>query len=123
LPACAHARRPFSRPCLHTPIGAGLTSAFGVTSDNFDNLFALTAVCVVSTLLPMPFLSLLPASLDRDLPGEKKDEGPLEEEMALLDSMEQQQAESRGGTAARSGSGRQHGGGGGGGGSSNGGDS
>ena len=40
-------------------LGAALTEAFGVTSDNFDNLFGLTAVCVLANLLPAPFIGLL----------------------------------------------------------------
>ncbi|GBF96737.1 folate-biopterin transporter chloroplastic [Raphidocelis subcapitata] len=47
-------------------LGAGLTAAFGVTSSDFSHLFGLTLVCVASTLLPAPFLGLLPAALDRD---------------------------------------------------------
>lgn len=41
--------------------GAALTQAFGVKSDNFDNLFVLVAVCTAGTLLPAPFLGLLPS--------------------------------------------------------------
>lgn len=44
-------------------VGAALTEAFGVTSDNFDHLFGLTAVCIVANLLPAPFLGLLPDEL------------------------------------------------------------
>jgi hypothetical protein len=100
-----------------------------VTSTDFTHLFSLTAVCVASTLLPMPFLSLLPPSLDRDAPGDKKDEGPGEEEMALLERMEGQPGAAGAQPAAaaapegwgptpRAGGARQPGGGGGGGGGS-----
>jgi hypothetical protein len=33
--------------------GAGLTSALGVTSDNFDNLFWLVLICNLSSLVPL----------------------------------------------------------------------
>ena len=46
--------------------GAGLTSVQGVTSTEFENLFVLLALCSASTLLPAPFLWLLPSSLDDD---------------------------------------------------------
>ena len=36
----------------------------GVTSSNFDNLAPLVLLCTLSTLLPLPLLSLLPSSLD-----------------------------------------------------------
>lgn len=48
-------------------MGSGLTQAFGVTSDNFDNLFWLVALCNVCTLLPMPFLRLLPDELNSEV--------------------------------------------------------
>ncbi|KAI8471551.1 MAG: BT1 family-domain-containing protein [Monoraphidium minutum] len=51
---------------IGSALGGGLTAALGVTSDDFDNLFTLTAICVASTMLPAPFLSLLPSSVDRD---------------------------------------------------------
>eukprot|EP00878_Enallax_costatus_P024296 GHUV01025924.1.p1 GENE.GHUV01025924.1~~GHUV01025924.1.p1 ORF type:complete len:258 (+),score=69.31 GHUV01025924.1:190-963(+) len=49
-------------------LGAALTSTLGVTSSDFSNLFMLVLLCVVSTLLPAPFLGLLPSSLDQDPP-------------------------------------------------------
>jgi hypothetical protein len=55
--------------------GAGLTKAFGVTSTNFDNLFPLVAVCVASTLLPAPFLGLIPADLERERESERGGSG------------------------------------------------
>lgn len=51
-------------------LGAGLTSYLGVSSTDFSNLFLLVLLCNFSTLLPAPFLGLLPASLDeKGLPG------------------------------------------------------
>jgi hypothetical protein len=50
-------------------LGAGLTATLGVTSDNFDQLFTLVALCTLSTLLPAPFLSLLPPDVDQEPPG------------------------------------------------------
>ncbi|GFR44950.1 hypothetical protein Agub_g5992, partial [Astrephomene gubernaculifera] len=41
-------------------LGAGLTKLYGVTSDNYDHLFALVATCVAATMAPAPFLWLLP---------------------------------------------------------------
>jgi hypothetical protein len=83
-------------------LGAGLTAWLGVTSNDFTHLFALTAICVVTTLLPAPFLSLLPDSLDRDggggsdvgdgkgKKGEREEEAEEGEGEALLDKMERQ---------------------------------
>ncbi|KAF8060466.1 folate-biopterin transporter 1 [Scenedesmus sp. PABB004] len=51
-------------------LGAGLTGALGVTSTDFSHLFALVLICNLTTLLPAPFLGLLPASLDAEAPGE-----------------------------------------------------
>lgn len=53
-------------------LGAGLTHLLGVTSDNFSNLFTLVALCTVSTLLPAPFLGLLPTTLDKELAENKQ---------------------------------------------------
>lgn len=51
-------------------LGAGLTSYLGVSSTDFSNLFLLVLLCNFSTLLPAPFICLLPASLDeKGLPG------------------------------------------------------
>jgi len=41
-------------------LGALLTSALGVTESNFQNLGLLVAICNLSSLLSLPFLSLLP---------------------------------------------------------------
>ncbi|KAM6566255.1 hypothetical protein CsatA_025383 [Cannabis sativa] len=41
-------------------IGAGLTQLFGVTKDKFDNLAFLIILCNLTSLLPLPFLGLLP---------------------------------------------------------------
>jgi hypothetical protein len=51
-------------------LGAGLTQYLGVSSTDFSNLFLLVLLCNFSTLLPAPFLGLLPSSLDQEgLPG------------------------------------------------------
>eukprot|EP00879_Flechtneria_rotunda_P032031 GHRR01035179.1.p2 GENE.GHRR01035179.1~~GHRR01035179.1.p2 ORF type:complete len:145 (+),score=54.12 GHRR01035179.1:119-553(+) len=50
-------------------LGAGLTSVLGITSTDFSNLFLLLVICNISTLLPAPFLGLLPASLDAGVPA------------------------------------------------------
>jgi len=42
-------------------LGAGLTELLGVTSHNFDNLAYLLVLCNASSLLPLPFLHLLPS--------------------------------------------------------------
>lgn len=47
-------------------LGAGLTQYLGVSSTDFSNLFLLVLLCNFSTLLPAPFLGLLPSSLDQD---------------------------------------------------------
>lgn len=41
-------------------LGAGLTAALGVTSDKFVNMFWLVLVCNLLSLLPLPFVGLLP---------------------------------------------------------------
>uniref|UniRef100_A0A061SCU3 Folate-biopterin transporter chloroplastic-like n=2 Tax=Tetraselmis sp. GSL018 TaxID=582737 RepID=A0A061SCU3_9CHLO len=46
--------------------GAGLTKALGITSDDFSNLAPLIVVCCASSLLPLPFLRLLPSSVDAE---------------------------------------------------------
>lgn len=66
-------------------LGAGLTQLLGVTSQNFDNLALLLVLCNASSLLPLPFLKLLPSESEleatvekaerahRDLEGSKKE--------------------------------------------------
>lgn len=51
---------------LGSALGAGLTGIFGVTSDNFDNLAPLIALCTLLTLAPLPFLRLLPESINKE---------------------------------------------------------
>ena len=51
---------------LGSALGAGLTSVLGVTSDNFDRLFTLVAICNIAMLLPAPFLRLLPEELEQE---------------------------------------------------------
>ncbi len=47
-------------------LGAGLTSMYGVTSDNFERLLPLVGTCVALTMAPAPFLFLLPPELDKE---------------------------------------------------------
>ena len=47
--------------------------ALGVTSDDFTNLAPLVTICCLSSLAPMPFLSLLPASVADDSGDEPSD--------------------------------------------------
>ncbi|GLI60781.1 hypothetical protein VaNZ11_003013 [Volvox africanus] len=47
-------------------LGAGLTKLYGVTSEDYTNLFKLVATCVALTMAPAPFLSLLPSELDTE---------------------------------------------------------
>jgi len=95
-------------------LGAGLTAMLGVTSDDFTHLFALTAICVVCTLLPAPFLNLLPESVDRDEKGVGGGGGgggggsggsDDHESVGLLDEMEMQQLQQRLGSRDSSGGG------------------
>lgn len=41
-------------------LGAGLTQALGVTGTDFSNLPLLVLICVVCTLIPLPFITLIP---------------------------------------------------------------
>ncbi|KAL9237634.1 hypothetical protein vseg_012160 [Gypsophila vaccaria] len=56
-------------------MGAGLTQVFGVTRDRFDNLAALIILCNLSSLLPLPLLSLLPTE---DFDTETNDDTDVE---------------------------------------------
>lgn len=56
-------------------IGAGLTQVFGVTKDRFDHLAALIILCNLSSLLPLPLLSLLPTD---DSDEKTNEEGDIE---------------------------------------------
>lgn len=51
---------------LGSALGSGLTGMFGVTSENFDNLAPLIALCTLLTLAPLPFLRLLPESINKE---------------------------------------------------------
>lgn len=55
-------------------LGALLTSALGVSESNFQNLGLLVAICNLSSLLSLPFLSLLPAE-GSEGGGEGEEEG------------------------------------------------
>ncbi|EFJ45107.1 hypothetical protein VOLCADRAFT_64019 [Volvox carteri f. nagariensis] len=54
-------------------LGAGLTKLYGVTSEDYSNLFKLVATCVALTMAPAPFLSLLPSELDAEKPSTEDD--------------------------------------------------
>ena len=47
--------------------GAALTSALGVTNENYENLSPLLVICALSSLLPLPFLDVL-----REAEGEEE---------------------------------------------------
>jgi len=40
-------------------LGAGLTKSLGVTADNFDNLFLLVSICLLTGLLPLAAINLV----------------------------------------------------------------
>ena len=50
-------------------LGAGLTSALGVTSENFDNLFWLVLICNLSSLAPLAGLGWLDEAPEEDERG------------------------------------------------------
>ncbi len=52
-------------------LGAGLTRLLGVTSNNFQNLALLVLLCNLSSLLPLPFLGLLPSETELQATVEK----------------------------------------------------
>lgn len=52
-------------------LGAGLTQLLGVTSENFQRLALLLLICNLSSLLPLPFLRLLPSESDLESAVEK----------------------------------------------------
>lgn len=52
-------------------LGAGLTKLLGVTAWNFHNLALLLVICNVSSLLPLPFLGLLPSEAQLEAAVEK----------------------------------------------------
>jgi hypothetical protein len=56
-------------------LGAGLMSVLGVNGNDFSNLFLLLVLCNASTLLPAPFLWLLPPAVDQDPPDAKGTDG------------------------------------------------
>lgn len=45
-------------------VGAWLTGILGITGENFNNLAMLIVLCNLSSLLPLPFLGLLPSETD-----------------------------------------------------------
>lgn len=57
--------------------GAGLTKLLGVTSQNFEHLALLLVICNLSSLLPLPFLNLLPSESDMDAAVEKAEKALL----------------------------------------------
>ncbi|KAJ7565946.1 hypothetical protein O6H91_02G082500 [Diphasiastrum complanatum] len=60
-------------------LGAALTQLLGVTSESFSNLALLLVLCNLSSLLPLPFLRLLP---------EEEFEVAIEKSDVLLNDME-----------------------------------
>jgi hypothetical protein len=52
-------------------LGVGLTRLLGVTSNNFQNLALLVLLCNLSSLLPLPFLGLLPSDTELQATVEK----------------------------------------------------
>ena len=42
-------------------LGGILTGWFGVSADRFDNLAPLVLICTLSSLAPLPLLSLVPS--------------------------------------------------------------
>ncbi|QDZ19228.1 folate/biopterin transporter [Chloropicon primus] len=48
---------------IGTSLGASLTQLFGVTSENFDNMFSLVSTCLLLQLVPLMFLKLVPDDL------------------------------------------------------------
>ena len=55
-------------------LGGILTSWFGVTADNFENLAALVVVCTLGSLLPLPLLRLVPDTSPREEQTSHRDE-------------------------------------------------
>lgn len=72
-------------------LGAGLTSMYGVTSDNFDKLLPLVGTCVALTMAPAPFLFLLPPELDKE-----KAEEDMAREAAAVEEEERGRGRSAG---------------------------
>jgi folate/biopterin transporter len=66
---------------LGSALGAGLTGMFGVTSENFDNLAPLIALCTLLTLAPLPFLRLLPESINKDQDHHENKEHTLKHDL------------------------------------------
>jgi len=56
---------------IGTNLGAGLTSLFGVTADNFDNMFALVSTCLLLGLVPLFLLKMIPADITSEEDKEK----------------------------------------------------
>lgn len=48
---------------IGTSLGASLTSAFGVTSENFDGMFGLVSCCLLLQLVPLALLPLVPSDI------------------------------------------------------------
>lgn len=61
---------------LSHELGAYLTHLLGVTETRFDNLWILVVITNSSTLLPLPFLSWLPAGDPKELESEGKQSLP-----------------------------------------------
>ncbi|XP_024356689.1 folate-biopterin transporter 1, chloroplastic isoform X4 [Physcomitrium patens] len=66
-------------------LGAGLTQVLGVTSQNFDNLALLLLLCNASSLLPLPFLNLLPSESELAATVEKAEQAQRDFESSKQD--------------------------------------
>jgi folate/biopterin transporter len=66
-------------------LGAGLTQVLGVTSQNFDNLALLLLLCNASSLLPLPFLNLLPSESELAATVEKAEQAHRDFESSKQD--------------------------------------
>ena len=79
---------------LGAEMGAFLTSALGVTESNFENLGLLIAICNLSTLLSLPFLSLLPMERGKS-GGEGEERKVKKQEEQITERIDVGQAKNR----------------------------
>jgi hypothetical protein len=56
---------------IASELGAGLTSALGVTEKNYDNLPLLIFICSMTSLLPLPFINILNKEKEKEKNEEK----------------------------------------------------
>lgn len=70
-------------------LGGLLTSALGVTGQNFTNLGTLVLICNLAALAPLPLLSLVPGDDTEEAgKGKKRNEGDKKNEVAELADLE-----------------------------------